>query len=245
LNYKRVILKLSGESLSGNKSSGIDYETLYEMAKVIKVCSEKSQIGIVIGGGNFWRGRQPGSSFMNSDIKSDRVGMLATLMNSIVFSDVLENFGIKTKIQTSISVPQIAQTYSVESALNYLEDGYIVIFACGIGMPFFSTDTAAALRASELQLKSFSQKKLVPVFKATNTDGVYDSDPKKNINAKKYEKITFDEILAKNLKVIDATAASICRENKVPILVFSIKKLENLILAFDDKNIGTWILPSN
>jgi uridylate kinase len=238
LQFKKIILKLSGEALSGNKNIGIEYDVILELSKSIKFCLEAGvQIGIVIGGGNFWRGKNLNTKFMNSRVNSDKIGMLATVMNSLVLSDVLASLGIKNKIQSSVFMPQICEIYSVDLALTYFEENYVIIFSAGIGAPFFSTDTAAVLRASELS--DFENR--VPVFKATNIDGVYDRDPNKDVNAKKYDKLNFDEILNKNLKVIDSAAASLCRDNKIPVLVFDIKKPENLILAIQNKKIGTWI----
>jgi uridylate kinase len=240
VEFKRLIIKLSGESLSGNKNSGIDFEVLSKIAEVIKICSKETQIGIILGGGNFWRGARIKSecvahifSKSQSRLQSDKIGMMATVINSLVFSEILKEKGVKTKIQSAIYMPQIAEFYKPEKCLDYLNDGYTIVFACGIGLPFFSTDTSAALRASELQADV--------IFKATNTDGVYNNDPKIDLNAIKYEIVTFSEILSKNIGIIDASAASICRDSGIPLLVFDIKKPENIILALNGKKVGTWI----
>ena len=227
--YKRILLKISGEALAGNKKFGIDFETLKPLAKVIKNCSESGvQIAIVVGGGNFWRGRTSGN--MNR-VKADHMGMLATVINAIGLSDALEEQGVKSRVMTSIAIPQVGELYSPEKAIKHLEKGEVVIFGYGTGNAFFSTDTAASLRAAEIQAEI--------IFKATNVDGVYDSDPSKNPDAKKYSDITFKEVLAKNLNVMDSTAASMCRDNNISLLVFSMKDHNNILKAINGENLGT------
>ena len=227
--YKRILLKISGEALAGNKKFGIDFETLKPLAKVIKNCQKSgTQIAIVVGGGNFWRGRTSGN--MNR-VKADHMGMLATVINAIGLSDALEEQGVKSRVITSIAIPQVGELYSPEKAIKHLEKGEVVIFGYGTGNAFFSTDTAASLRAAEIQAEI--------IFKATNVDGVYDSDPSKNPEAKRYSNITFEEVLAKNLNVMDSTAASMCRDNNISLLVFSMKDHNNILKAINGENLGT------
>ncbi len=227
--YKRILLKISGEALAGESKFGIDFETLKPLAKVIKNCSKSGvQIAIVVGGGNFWRGRTSGN--MNR-VKADHMGMLATVINAIGLSDALEEQGVKSRVMTSIAIPQVGELYSPEKAIKHLEKGEVVIFGYGTGNAFFSTDTAASLRAAEIQAEI--------IFKATNVDGVYDSDPSKNPDAKKYSDITFKEVLAKNLNVMDSTAASMCRDNDISLLVFSMKDPNNILEAINGENLGT------
>ena len=231
--YKRILLKISGEALAGESKFGIDFETLKPLAKVIKNCSESGvQIAIVVGGGNFWRGRTSGN--MNR-VKADHMGMLATVINAIGLSDALEEQGVKSRVMTSIAIPQVGELYSPEKAIKHLEKGEVVIFGYGTGNAFFSTDTAASLRAAEIQAEI--------IFKATNVDGVYDSDPSKNLDAKKYSDITFKEVLAKNLNVMDSTAASMCRDNDISLLVFSMKDPNNISKAINSENLGTVVHP--
>ena len=227
--YKRILLKISGEALAGESKFGIDFETLKPLAKVIKNCSKSGvQIAIVVGGGNFWRGRTSGN--MNR-VKADHMGMLATVINAIGLSDALEEQGVKSRVMTSIAIPQVGELYSPEKAIKHLEKGEVVIFGYGTGNAFFSTDTAASLRAAEIQAEI--------IFKATNVDGVYDSDPSKNPDAKKYSDITFKEVLAKNLNVMDSTAASMCRDNDISLLVFSMEDPNNILEAINGENLGT------
>ena len=231
--YKRILLKISGEALAGESKFGIDFETLKPLAKVIKNCSKSGvQIAIVVGGGNFWRGRTSGN--MNR-VKADHMGMLATVINAIGLYDPLEEQGVKSRVMTSIAIPQVGELYSPEKAIKHLEKGEVVIFGYGTGNAFFSTDTAASLRAAEIQAEI--------IFKATNVDGVYDSDPSKNPDAKKYSDITFKEVLAKNLNVMDSTAASMCRDNDISLLVFSMKDPNNISKAINGENLGTVVRP--
>lgn len=233
--YKRILLKISGESLSGSQNSGIDFDTVLEIGKAIKKCGELGvQIGIVVGGGNFWRGRTSGKM---DRIRADHMGMMATVINSLGLADALEQLGIDVRVQTAIAMHQIAEPYIRNKAVRHMEKGRMVIFGCGTGSPFFSTDTAASLRAAEIGADI--------IFKATNTDGVYDSDPKLNPDAVRYDKVSFSEVLANNLKVMDSTAASMCNENNIPILVFSIKEPENIVKAVCGEDIGTLVVADN
>ncbi|MBO6127197.1 MAG: UMP kinase [Clostridia bacterium] len=228
MNFKRVILKLSGESLANSNGFGINSENCHKVANMIKsLFDAKIQIGLVIGAGNFWRGR---TGTQISRVKSDKMGILATAMNALAFSDILNNIGIKTLIQSSIEIKSIIPAFSVDDTVNALENNKIVIFSCGIGSPFFSTDTIAALRAAEINADI--------ILKATTVDGVYSGDPKINKNSVKYDKITFDEVLSKNLKVMDMTAISLCKEAKISILVF---KFEDISKIISENKIGTYI----
>ena len=231
--YKRILLKISGEALAGKSKFGIDFDTLRSLAEVIKNCQKSgTQIAIVVGGGNFWRGKTSGN--MNR-VKADHMGMLATVINAIGLSDALEEQGVKSRVMTSIAIPQVGELYSPEKAIKHLEKGKVVIFGYGTGNAFFSTDTAASLRAAEIQAEI--------IFKATNVDGVSDSDPSKNPDAKKYSDITFKEVLAKNLNVMDSTAASMCRDNDISLLVFSMKDPNNISKAINGENLGTVVHP--
>lgn len=229
--FKRILLKISGEAMAGSAGTGIEPNAIKPTVEVIKKCNKEGvQIAIVVGGGNFWRGRSAGEM---DRVKADHIGMLATVMNAIGLSDVLEKSGVKTKIMTSIPFQQIGELYSPERAIHHLEKGKVVIFGYGTGNAFFSTDTAASLRAAEIKAEA--------IFKATNTDGVYDCDPAKNANAVKYDTIKFDEVLAKNLKVMDSTAASMCRDNNISVLVFDSKDPQNIAKAINGETIGTLV----
>lgn len=227
--YKRFLLKISGEALAGSQKHGIDFDAVKETCEMIKKCVETgSEIAIVVGGGNFWRGRSSGTM---DRVKADNIGMLATVMNAVALQDTLEQLGVEAVVMTAIPFPQIGEYYSPARAINHLENKKVVIFGYGTGNAFFSTDTASSLRAAEINAEI--------IFKATNTDGVYDSDPKTNPNAKKYTEVSFGEILSKDLKVMDSTAASMCRDNNIPVMVFSLKDPENIIRAISGENVGT------
>ena len=227
--YKRVLLKLSGESLAGNETHGIDFETVLRICRPIKECVDMGvQIAIVVGGGNFWRGRSSGQM---DRTRADHMGMLATTINALGVADALEQLGLTVRVQTAISMQQIAEPYIRNRAVRHLEKGRVVVFGCGTGNPFFSTDTAASLRAAEIDADI--------ILKATMVDGVYDSDPKKNPNAVKYDTLSFMDVLNQNLQVMDSTAATMCKDNNIPILVFSIVQPENIKKAICGEPIGT------
>jgi uridylate kinase len=229
--YKRILLKLSGESLAGDEKHGIDFDTVLKICKPIKKCVDAGvQVGIVVGGGNFWRGRSSGEM---DRTRADHMGMLATAINALGVCDALEQLGAVVRVQTAISMRQVAEPYIRNKAMCHLESGKVVIFGCGTGNPFFSTDTAAALRAAEIEADV--------IMKATMVDGVYDSDPKSNPNAKKYDTVSYHEVLNKDLAVMDSTAASLCKDNNLPILVFSIEDPENIYRAVCGENIGTLV----
>lgn len=227
--YNRILLKLSGEVLSGEKGHGFDFDVIGNVCEIIKKCvNEGVEIGVVVGGGNFWRGRSSGSM---DRTKADHIGMLATVMNSLALADSLEAIGVPTRVMTAIEMRQIAEPFVRDEAIRHLEKGRVVIFGCGTGSPFFSTDTTAALRAAEIKADI--------IFKATNVDGVYDKDPNKFSDAVKYDTLTHTEVLSKGLAVMDATAASLCRDNNIKILVFNLSDPENIYRAVTGENIGT------
>ena len=230
-NYKRILLKLSGEAMAGSNSFGIDQNTVLTICKSIKKCADAGfEIGIVVGGGNFWRGR---SSEEMDRTRADHMGMLATVMNSLALADALESLNVPVRVQTAITMQAIAEPYIRNKAVRHFEKGRVVIFGCGTGNPFFSTDTAAALRGVEVNADI--------IFKATMVDGVYDKDPNKYDDAVKYDTLSFSDILGKQLNVMDMTAASLCRDNNMPILVFSMKDPENIYRAMCGENIGTTV----
>lgn len=227
--YKRILLKLSGEALSGEQGHGLDFETVNSVCRAIKECVDAgAQIAIVVGGGNFWRGRSSGEM---DRTRADHMGMLATTINSLALADSLEQLGCEVRVQTAIAMNEIAEPYIRNRAVRHLEKGRVVIFGCGTGNPFFSTDTASALRALEIDADI--------IFKASMVDGVYDSDPKKNPNAVKFDTLTFMEVLNRDLKVMDSTAASLCNDNNLPILVFNMECPENIVRAVAGENVGT------
>ncbi len=229
LKYKRILLKLSGEAMAGDAKTGLDFDTVLTFAKAVKECADLgAEIGIVVGGGNFWRGRTSGKM---DRTRADHMGMLATAINALGFADALEQLGCEVRVQTGIAMNQIAEPYIRNRAVRHLEKGRVVIFGCGTGNPFFSTDTAAALRAAEIEADI--------IFKASMVDGIYDSDPKKNPDAVKFEKLTYLDVLNKDLKVMDSTAATLCMDNNIPILVFNLEDPQNIVRAAVGEPIGT------
>jgi len=227
--YKRILLKLSGEALAGESKFGLDYPKVFEICKRIKTVAELDvQIGIVVGGGNFWRGRSGGQM---DRTRADHMGMLATVINSLALCDALEQLGVAVRVQTAIAMQEIAEPYIRNKAEHHLRKNRVVIFGCGTGNPFFSTDTAAALRAAEIDAQI--------IMKATNVDGVYDCDPRTNVNAKKFDELAYLDILSNGLQVMDSTAASLCMDNRIPILVFNLDNPDNIVRAVQGENIGT------
>tara|TARA_B100001013_G_scaffold332152_1_gene248199 strand:- start:228 stop:944 length:717 start_codon:yes stop_codon:yes gene_type:complete len=227
IKYKRVLLKLSGESLLGNKSHGIDEKIVSFLADEIKkVYKKKVQISVVIGGGNIFRGTDAVSVGIERTT-ADYMGMLGTVINSLAIQNALEKKSIPTRVLSSIPVPAVCESYIRRRAINHLEKNIVIIFAAGTGNPYFTTDTAAALRASEISANI--------ILKATKVDGVYSDDPKKNKKAKKYNTIKYSDILAKNLKIMDGSAIALARDNKIPIIVFSINKKNAFINAIFSK----------
>ena len=229
--YKRVMLKISGEALAGDKGFGLDQPTINAIAQKIKECYDMGvEIAIVVGGGNFWRGRT-GEGMDRS--RADHMGMLATVINSLAMLDALEQLGVQTRVQTAIEMRQIAEPYIRLKAARHLEKGRVVIFACGTGNPFFSTDTTAALRAAEIDAEV--------ILLAKKVDGVYDSDPKINKEAKKFDELKYIDVLNKGLGVMDSTATSLCMDNNIPIRVFGLDKPANILDAVLGKEIGTLV----
>lgn len=233
LKYKRILLKLSGEALAGDKKTGLDYDVIVPICQAVKRCADAGvQIGIVVGGGNFWRGRSSGSM---DRTRADHIGMLATAMNALALADALEHLGCEVRVQTAITMTKVAEPYIRNRAIRHLEKGRIVIFGCGTGNPFFSTDTAAALRASEIEADI--------LMKATMVDGVYDKDPNKYPDAVKYDTLAFSEVIGSQLGVMDSAAAALCRDNGTTMLVFDLSRPDNIYDACMGAQVGTLILP--
>ena len=229
MKYKRILIKLSGESLAGNKKTGIDFDRVLEICSEIKEVAAKGvEVAIVVGGGNFWRGR---SNQQMDRCTSDYIGMLGTTMNALAIGDAFKQLGQDVRVQTGIEMRQVAEYFIKDRAIKHLSKGRVVVFGCGTGSPFFSTDTAAALRANEIGADA--------LLKATNVDGIYTKDPKKYDDAEKIEETTYLEVLNKKLNVMDTTATSLCMDNDVPIIVFDINKDGNLKKVVEGKKIGT------
>ena len=227
--YKRILLKLSGEALAGKKGIGVDVETVGGICDKIKEVVEMGvQVAIVVGGGNFWRGR---NGHQMERTTADYMGMLATAMNGLALQDALEARGIYTRVQTAIEMREIAEPFIQRKAEKHLNRGRVVVFACGTGHPYFTTDTAAVLRATEIKADIILLGKAV--------DAVYDSDPKENPNAKKYDEVSYMEVLEKDLKVMDSTATAMCRDNKMTLLEFRKEEPENIVRAVNGEKIGT------
>ena len=229
--YKRVLLKISGEALAGDASRGLDFNVIGQVCDVIKKCNVAGvQIGIVVGGGNFWRGVKDGAGKMERT-RADHMGMLATTLNALALADMLEQRGVDVRVQTAIEMRAIAEPYIRSRAIRHLDKGRVVIFGCGTGNPFFSTDTAAVLRAAEVDADV--------ILLAKNIDGVYSADPNLDPNAVKYDSISYDDILAQHLQVMDSTATSLSMDNKIPVLLFALKDPENIYRAIMGERIGT------
>ena len=229
--YNRVLIKLSGEALAGSKKTGVCYDTVLDICKKIKEVHEMGvQIGIVVGGGNFWRGRQ-NEEF--DRVTADYIGMLATAMNALTINDAFRQLGVESRVLTAIEMRQVAEFYIKGRTYKHLDKNRIVIFGCGTGSPFFSTDTAAALKAAEIHADA--------LIKATNVDGVYDKDPNKHDDAVKYDEISYLDVLNKKLKVMDSTSTTMCMDNEIPILVVNINNKSDLKEAIEGKKKGTII----
>jgi len=231
MTYRRVLLKLSGEALMGNLGYGIDPAIVQEIAQeVAEVVNSGVQIAIVVGGGNIFRGVKAASAGMDR-ATADYVGMIATVMNAITLQDALEQAGIPTRVQTAIAMQEVAEPYIRRRAIRHLEKGRVVIFGAGSGNPFFTTDTTAALRAAEIDANV--------IFKATKVDGIYDSDPKLNPEAHRYQSLTYGHVLAHDLRVMDSTAIALCKENNIPIVVFDLSVRGNIQRAVVGEPVGT------
>ena len=231
LKYKRVLLKISGEALAGEKHTGLDFEMISRVCDVIKEAVAMGvQVGIVVGAGNFWRGVKDGGGKMERT-RADHMGMLGTVMNCLAVADMLEQKGVPVRVQTAITMSAIAEPYVRSRAVRHMEKGRVVIFGCGTGNPYFSTDTAAVLRAAEISADV--------ILLAKNVDGVYSADPNKDPDAVKYDVITYDEVLSKRLAVMDSTASSLAMDNRIPVLLFALKDPYNIIRVLKGEKIGT------
>ncbi len=231
--YRRILLKLSGEVLMGDGAFGIDQATVSAMAEEVKAAKESGfELCLVIGGGNIFRGMAGAAKGMDR-AQADYMGMLATVMNALAMQNALEQIGVHTRVQSAIQMDAVCEPVIRRRAERHLEKGRVVIFAAGVGSPFFTTDSGAALRAAEMGCDA--------LFKGTSVDGVYDSDPKKNANAKRYETVTYDTVLADNLKVMDASAIALCRDNSIPIVVFNIRERGNLARVLAGEGVSTLV----
>jgi uridylate kinase len=232
--YKRVLLKLSGEVFGGEKGIGVDPDVVHDVAnQIADVVRGGTEIAIVVGGGNYFRGAELQQRGMDR-ARADYMGMLGTVMNCLALQDFLEKEGIETRVQTAITMGQVAEPYVPRRAIRHLEKGRVVIFGAGAGMPFFTTDTVAAQRALEIGVEALLLAK-------SGVDGVYDADPRKDKSAKKYESVSYDEVLSKSLAVADAAAFSLCRENKLPIVIFDLKSKGNIKRAVKGESVGTLV----
>ena len=231
--YKRVLIKISGEALAGDKKFGLNFDVIGPVCDVLKKCIDAgTQVSVVVGGGNFWRGVKDGGGRMERT-RADHMGMLATTINALALADALEQRGVDVRVQTAIEMRQIAEPYIRNKATRHLEKGRVVIFGCGTGNPYFSTDTAAALRAAEINADI--------ILLAKNIDGVYDSDPAKNPEAKRYDELTYMDVLRERLGVMDTTATSLSMDNSIPVLVFALRDPENIYRAVLGEEVGTLV----
>ena len=231
--YKRVVLKISGEALAGDKKTGFDFDLISTVCGVVKEAADAGvQIGIVIGGGNFWRGVKDGAGKVER-VSADRMGMLATCMNCLAVCDVLRQMGAKARVMTAVDIMGVGERYDTRRAIEYMEAGEIVLFAGGSGAPFFSTDTAAVLRAAEIHADA--------ILLAKNIDGVYSDDPRKNPDAVKFDHISYDEVLARHLAVMDTTATSLAMDNDIPVVVFALAQPENILRVLGGEELGTLV----
>ena len=229
--YKRVLLKLSGEALAGKERFGLDFEMMREVSEVIKACLELGvEVGIVVGGGNFWRGMKDGDGKMERS-RADHMGMMATVMNALALADVLEQTGVEVRVQTAFEIRAIAEPYIRLKADKHLSRGRVVIFACGTGNPYFSTDTAAVLRAAEVGAEA--------ILLAKNVDGVYSADPNLDPDAVKYDSITYDDVLSQHLAVMDSTATSLSMDNNIPVILFALEDPWNILRVIQGEHLGT------
>ncbi len=231
LKYRRVLLKISGEALAGDAGRGLDFEVIDRVCDVVARCAHEGvQVGIVVGGGNFWRGLKDGKA-MHERTRADHMGMLATTINCLALADILEQKDVDVRVQTAIEMRPIAEPYIRSRAIRHLEKGRVVIFGCGTGNPFFSTDTAAVLRAAEINADI--------ILLAKNVDGVYSADPRLDPSAVKYDSISYDDVLAQHLQVMDSTATSLSMDNKIPVMLFALKDPENILRVVHGEQIGT------
>lgn len=231
--YKRVLLKISGEALAGDKHTGFDFNVVTSVCSAVKKCVENGvQVGIVIGGGNFWRGVKDGAGHVER-VSADRMGMLATCMNCLAVADVFRQMGVKASVQTSVDIQGVGQRYDTLRSIELMESGAVVLFAGGTGAPFFSTDTASTLRAAEIHADA--------ILLAKNVDGVYDCDPKVHPDAIKFDEISYDEVLARRLQVMDSTATSMAMDNSIPVIVFALADPDNILRVLSGEKVGTLV----
>ena len=229
--YRRVLLKISGEALAGEKHTGLDFEVIGQVCDVVKECLDLGvQVGLVVGGGNFWRGVKDGGGRIERT-RADQMGMLATVLNCLAVADVCEQKGIPVRVQTAVEMRSMAEPYIRSKAIRHLEKGRVVIFGCGTGNPYFSTDTAAVLRAAEIGAEV--------ILLAKNVDGVYSADPVKDPSAVKYDSISYDDVLSRHLMVMDSTATSLSMDNHIPVLLFALKDPQNIVRAVCGEKVGT------
>ncbi|MDD3165252.1 MAG: UMP kinase [Oscillospiraceae bacterium] len=235
--YKRVLLKISGEALAGDKHRGLDFDVMGNVCDVVKQCVELGvQVGIVVGGGNFWRGVKDGGGKMERT-RADHMGMLATVINALALADCLEQRNVEVRVQTAIEMNKIAEPYIRGKAIRHLQKGRVVVFGCGTGNPYFSTDTGAVLRAAEIEADA--------ILLAKNVDGVYSADPAVDPCAQKFDSITYDQVLAQHLAVMDSTATSLSMDNHIPIVLFALKDPQNILRVIMGEQIGTIVKEDN
>ena len=231
--YKRVVIKISGEALAGEKKTGFDFDFVTKVCQTVKRCAEMGvETSIVIGAGNIWRGVTDGAGKVER-VSADRMGMLGTAMNCLAVADVFKQIGADARVQTAVDIQGVGERYSTQKSIEYMEKGSIVLFACGTGQPFFSTDTAAVLRAAEIHADA--------ILLAKNIDGVYSDDPRKNPDAVKFDEISYDEVLARHLAVMDTTATSLAMDNSIPVIVFGLAEPENIVRVLQGEKIGTTV----
>ena len=231
--YKRVLIKISGEALAAEKKTGFDFDFVSRVCAAVKDCAQHGlQVGIVIGGGNFWRGVKDGAGHVER-VSADRMGMLATAMNCLAVADVFKQLGAEARVMTAVDIQGVGERYDTKKAIEYLESGKIVLFGCGTGMPFFSTDTAAALRAAEIRADA--------ILLAKNIDGVYSADPRRDPTAVKFDEISYDEVLSRHLAVMDSTATSLAMDNNIPLIVFALAEPENIGRVLAGEKLGTTV----
>ena len=231
--YKRVLINISGEALAAEKKTGYDFSFVSAVCEAVRHCVELgAEVGIVVGGGNFWRGVKDGAGKIER-VSADRMGMLATAINCLALGDVLGRCGVKAKVMTAVDIQGVGERYDTKKAVEYLESGCVVAFGCGTGLPFFSTDTAAVLRAAEIHADA--------ILLAKNIDGVYSDDPRKNPDAVKFDEISYGEVLSRRLAVMDSTATSLAMDNDIPVVVFALAEPENIVRVLQGEKLGTLV----
>lgn len=231
--YKRILIKISGEALAGDKKTGFDFDFMSKVCETVNKCTQMGvEVGIVVGGGNFWRGVKDGAGHVER-VSADRMGMLATAMNCLAFADVLRQSGADAQVLTAVDIQGVGERYTTDKAVRCLEEKKVVLFGCGTGCPFFSTDTAAVLRAAEIGADA--------ILLAKNIDGVYSADPRVDASAVKYDSISYDEVLAQHLAVMDSTATSLAMDNNIPVIVFALAEPENIVRVLSGEKLGTTV----